>query len=108
MIKPDAVSARHTGSIIDMIECNGFTILRMEKVRLTKDKAARFYAVHKERPFFAELVDFVTSGPVVVLALERADAVKQWRDLMGVTDPAKAAEGTIRKKFGTNIGKNAT
>lgn len=108
MIKPDAVTAGNTGKIIDMIEGKGFTVVGMQKVQLTKDKAARFYAVHKERPFFHELVDFVTSGPVVIMALEKANAIKAWRDLMGATDPLKAEAGTLRKLFGTNVGKNAT
>lgn len=108
MIKPDAVSAKNTGKIIDMIEKNGFTILGMEKTQLSKEKAAEFYAVHKERPFFGELVEFVTSGPVILLALEKENGVLAWRDLMGATDPLKANEGTIRKIFGKNIGNNAT
>lgn len=108
MIKPDAITAKNAGKIIDMIEKNGFTIVRMEKVQLTKDKAAEFYAVHKERPFFKELVDFVTSGPVIIMALEKENGIAAWRDLMGATDPLKAAEGTIRKIFGKNIGNNAT
>lgn len=108
MIKPDAVAAKNAGKIIDVIEKNGFTILRMEKIQLSKEKAAEFYAVHKERPFFGELVEFVTSGPVIVMALEKENGVLAWRDLMGATDPLKAAEGTIRKMFGKNIGNNAT
>ncbi|HSW73780.1 MAG TPA: nucleoside-diphosphate kinase [Candidatus Limnocylindria bacterium] len=108
MIKPDAVAAKNSGKIIDIIENNGFTIVRMEKVKLNKQKAEEFYAVHKERPFFGELVNFVTSGPVIVMALEKENGVKAWRDLMGATDPQKAAEGTIRKQFGANIGNNAT
>ncbi|HZW61812.1 MAG TPA: nucleoside-diphosphate kinase [Candidatus Babeliales bacterium] len=107
MIKPDAVKAKNSGKIIDMIEHHGFNIVRMEKVVINADKAKTFYGVHKERPFFGELVEFVTSGPVVIMALEKNNAVKDWRELMGATDPAKAAEGTIRKKFGTNIGNNA-
>ena len=83
MIKPDAVAGGNTGKIIDLIEKHNFTIIGMEKIQLSKDKAARFYAVHKDRPFFNELVDFVTSGPVVILALEKDDAIKAWRDLMG-------------------------
>src|SRR6185436_5298223 len=86
MIKPDAVAAKNSGKIIDMIEQHGFTILGMRKMKIDKTKAEEFYAVHKERPFFGELVSFVTSGPVVVLALERDNAVKAWRDLMGATD----------------------
>lgn len=107
MIKPDAVAAKNSGKIIDMIESNGFTILGMRKMTIDKAKAQEFYAVHKERPFFGELVSFVTSGPVIVMALEKDNAVKAWRDLMGATDPLKADEGTIRKLFGTNIGTNA-
>ncbi len=108
MIKPDAVKAKNSGKIIDIIEKNGFTIVRMEKTQLTKDKAENFYAVHKERPFFGELVSFVTSGPVIIMALEKDNAIKAWRDLMGATDPMKAEAGTIRKQFGTNIGNNAS
>lgn len=108
MIKPDAVAARNAGKIIDLIESNGFTIVGMEKTKLSKDKAGIFYAVHKERPFYGELVDFVSSGPVVLLALEKEGAIAAWRDLMGATDPLKAAPGTIRKLFGTHVGANAT
>lgn len=108
MIKPDAVAARNAGKIIDLIESNGFTIVGMEKTKLSKDKAGIFYAVHKERPFYSELVDFVSSGPVVLLALEKEGAIAAWRDLMGATDPLKAAPGTIRKLFGTHVGANAT
>lgn len=107
MIKPDAVAANNSGKIIDMIENNGFTIVGMRKMRIDKNKAQEFYAVHKERPFFGELVSFVTSGPVIVMALEKDNAVKAWRDLMGATDPLKADAGTIRKLFGTSIGTNA-
>lgn len=108
MIKPDAVAAKNAGKIIDIIEKNGFTILCMEKVQLTKEKASEFYAVHKDRPFFGELVEFVTSGPVIIMALEKENGIAAWRDLMGATDPLKAAEGTLRKMFGKNIGNNAT
>src|SRR5580704_8211110 len=96
MIKPDAVAAKNSGKIIDMIEQNGFTILAMKKTKLDTKKAEEFYAVHKERPFFGELVSFVTSGPVIIMALERDNAVKAWRDLMGATDSRKADKGTIR------------
>src|SRR5271169_5762652 len=106
IIKPDAVRAMRTGSIISIIEEAGFNILRREKTTINKDKAREFYAVHKDRPFFGELVDFISSGPVIIMALEKDNAIKAWRDLMGATDPAKAAEGTIRKKFGTSIGNN--
>lgn len=108
MIKPDAVKAKHSGAIIELIERNGFTILGMEKIVLNKDKARIFYAVHKERPFFGELVEFVSSGPVIIMALERENAIQMWRDLMGATDPYKANIGTLRKMFGANVGSNAT
>lgn len=106
MIKPDAVKAKQIGKIVDMIEQHGFTILRMQKTQLSKKQAEIFYAVHKERPFFKELVDFITSGPVITMALEKNNAVVDWRNLMGATDPIKAAEGTIRKLYGTSIGTN--
>lgn len=106
IIKPDAVSKKLTGKIIDMIEQNGFTILRMQKLRMGTDHAKTFYAVHKDRPFFGELVDFMSSGPVVVLALEKENGVKAWRDLMGATNPAEAASGTIRKLYAESISKN--
>lgn len=108
MIKPDAVKAKNTGKIIAMIEENGFEILRMQKGQLSKEMAEAFYGVHAQKPFFGELVEFITSGPVIVMALEKEGAIKAWRDLMGATNPADAAEGTIRKKFGTSIGTNAT
>ncbi len=107
MIKPDAVNAKNAGKIIDMIEQNGFTVLRLVKGQLSKDMAALFYDVHKDKPFFGEMIDFVTSGPVIIMALEKENAIKAWRDLMGATDPLKAAEGTVRKTFGTSIGNNA-
>jgi nucleoside-diphosphate kinase len=107
MIKPDAIAAKNGGKIIDLIEQNGFTILGLRKMNIDKKKAEEFYAVHKERPFFGELVSFVTSGPVIVMALEKDNAVKAWRDLMGATDSRKADKGTIRNLFGTDIGKNA-
>lgn len=106
MIKPDAVSAKQAGKIIDMIEQNGFTILRLVKGQLSKDMAQLFYDIHKERPFFNELVDFVISGPVIIMVLEKENAIKGWRDLMGATDPLKADAGTVRNMFGTSIGKN--
>jgi len=108
IIKPDAVKAKHSGIIINMIEKNGFKIVRMEKTQLSKDKAEGFYAVHKERPFFGELINYVTSGPVVVLVLEKEEAIKAWRDMMGATDSTKAAPGTIRNLFGTDKTFNAT
>lgn len=108
IIKPDAVAAHHTGMIISLIELNKFTIKGMRKVHLTRAQAEEFYAVHKERSFFGELVEYMISGPVVVMALEKENAIQEWRDLMGATNPAKAAPGTIRKMFGTSIGNNAT
>jgi nucleoside-diphosphate kinase len=108
IIKPDAVAARYTGRIIQRIEEAGFTIRAMRLVSLTKKEAEGFYAVHRERPFFASLTAFMSSGPVVVLALEAPDAIKKWRALMGATDPAKADAGTLRKDFGKSIENNAT
>ena len=108
IIKPDAVTSKHTGNIIDIIENNDFNIVRMYKTRLTRDQAERFYAVHKGKSFFEELVSMMISGPIIVLALEKDGAVKAWRDLMGDTNPANAAPGTIRNLYGTSIGSNAT
>jgi nucleoside-diphosphate kinase len=108
IIKPDAVAAGHTGGIIDMIEKAGFKILALRTQHLTKAEAEGFYAVHKGKGFFDELIAFMTEGRVVVIALERENAVAKWREVMGATDPAKAAEGTIRKKYGTNVGRNAS
>jgi nucleoside-diphosphate kinase len=110
MIKPDAVKAKVTGKIIDMIEQHGFDIVRMEKVQLDINDAEVFYDVHSKRPFFAELTQFVSSDPVIIMALEKENAINAWRDLMGATDSKKAAAGTIREKFGskTNIMLNAT
>jgi nucleoside-diphosphate kinase len=107
-IKPDAVAAGHIGAIIAEIEENGFRIRAMRMAHLTADVAEGFYAVHKNQGFFGALISFMTEGPVVLLALEREDAIGKWRRIMGATDPAKAAEGTIRKRFGTNIERNAT
>lgn len=107
MIKPDAVSQRNGGKIIDMIESNGFEIIRLHKAILAKDLAEEFYAVHKDKPFYNELVDFVTSGPVFIMALHKEDAVNEWRKLIGATNPKDAAPGTIRHAFGTSIGNNA-
>ena len=108
IIKPDAVAARHAGRIIERIETSGFTIRAMRLVSLTRKEAEGFYAVHRERPFFASLTAFMSSGPVIVLALEAPDAIKKWRTLMGATDPAKADAGTLRKDFGKSIETNAT
>ena len=108
IIKPDAVKARYTGKIIQRIEEAGFQIRAMRLRHLTQPEAEGFYAVHKERPFFASLTKFMSSGPVVVLALQAPDAIKKWRALMGATDPAKADAGTLRKEFGASIENNAT
>ncbi len=108
IIKPDAVSAGQTGAILQRIEEAGFSLCGMRLVRLTKTDAEGFYAVHRERPFFDSLTTFMSSGPIVVLALEATDAIARWRTLMGATDPAKADEGTLRRQFGTAIERNAT
>jgi len=107
IIKPDAFSGGHTGKILSMIEKAGFRIRGMKMTRLSKQQAEAFYEVHRERPFYAGLVTFMTEGPVVVLVLERESAIVKWRDLMGATNPAKAAEGTIRKSFAENIERNS-
>ena len=107
IIKPDAVRAGHTGSIIQGILDNGFKIRGLKLIHMTRQQAEGFYAVHRERPFFAGLTEFMSSAPCVVLTLEKEGAVKAWRDLMGATDPAKADEGTLRKKFGGSVGENA-
>jgi nucleoside-diphosphate kinase len=108
IIKPDAVAAGHVGGVIDMIETSGFKILALRMQRLTRAEAEGFYAVHKGKGFFNELIEFMTEDRVVLLALEREGAVAKWREVMGATDPAKAAEGTLRKRFGTNVGRNAS
>jgi nucleoside-diphosphate kinase len=107
MIKPDAVKAGNIGNIIALIENNGFKIVKMDMRQLSKATAQEFYAVHSERSFFEELVTFIISGPVVVLELKRDHAVKTWRDLMGATNPAQAAEGTVRNLYAASIGENA-
>jgi len=106
IIKPDAVAKGQTGEILTIIQQNGFRILGMKMLRIAKHEAESFYAVHRERPFFAGLVQFMTEGPVVVIVLERDNAIAKWREVMGATDPAKAAEGTIRKRFAENIERN--
>ena len=108
IIKPDAVKARLAGKILARIEEAGFTVRAMRLQHLTKAEAEGFYAVHRERPFFGGLTDFMSSGPCILLALEAPDAIKKWRDLMGATNPANAAPGTLRKEFGTSIDNNAT
>jgi nucleoside-diphosphate kinase len=108
IIKPDAVQSRLVGQILARVEKAGFTIRAMRLQHLTKKEAEGFYAVHRERPFFGGLTDFMSSGPCVLLALEAPDAIKTWRALMGATDPAKADAGTLRKDFGSSIERNAT
>jgi nucleoside-diphosphate kinase len=108
IIKPDAVAAKDTGRILQRIEDGGFTIRAMRLTHLTQKEAEGFYAVHKERPFFASLTRFMSSGPCVVMALEAPDAIKKWRTLMGATDPAKAEANTLRREFGKSIENNAT
>jgi nucleoside-diphosphate kinase len=108
IIKPDAIAARHAGRIIQRIEESGFQIRAMRLRHLTVPEAEGFYAVHRARPFFGSLTKFMSSGAVVVLALEAPDAIRKWRTLMGATDPAKADAGTLRKEFGTSIENNAT
>ena len=107
IIKPDAVRANHTGSIIQRILDSGFKIRGLKLIHMTQQQAEGFYAVHRERPFFASLTEFMSSAPCVVMALEKEGAVKTWRDLMGATDPAKADAGTLRKEFGGSVGENA-
>ncbi len=107
ILKPDAVASGHTGQILSMIEHAGFRVRGLKMIRLSKQQAEGFYEVHKERPFFGGLVTFMTEGPVVVMVLEREDAIKQWRQVMGATNPEKADEGTVRKKFAKNIERNA-
>ena len=108
IIKPDAVERRLAGKILARIEEAGFTVRAMRLHHLTKKEAEGFYAVHRERPFFGGLTDFMSSGPCVLMALEAPDAIRKWRTLMGATDPAKAYAGTLRKDFGSSIERNAT
>lgn len=107
IIKPDAVRAGNQGKIIDRILADGFKIRGLKLVHLTKKQAEGFYAVHAGKGFFDELTDFMSSGPCIVMVLEKENAVKAWRDLMGATNPAEAAEGTLRRDFATSIGENA-
>lgn len=107
MIKPDAVKNGHLGKILSLIEEHGFRIIALKTHRIAKHEAEAFYAVHKERPFFGGLVGFMTEGPAVLMVLEREDAIAKWREVMGATNPANAAEGTIRKKFAENIERNS-
>jgi nucleoside-diphosphate kinase len=108
IIKPDAVKAGQAGRILQRIEEAGFRLVALRLQHLTKDEAEGFYAVHRARPFFASLTDFMSSGPSIVMALEAPDAIRKWRTLMGATDPAKAEAGSLRKDFGTSIEFNAT
>jgi nucleoside-diphosphate kinase len=107
IIKPDAVRGGKVGQIIERITDDGFRVRAMKLIHMTRCEAEGFYAVHRERPFFGELTEFMSSGPCVVMVLEKEGAVKAWRDLMGATDPAKADEGTLRKEFGASMGENA-
>ncbi|PUZ20665.1 nucleoside-diphosphate kinase [Chitinophaga costaii] len=107
MIKPDAVQNGHIGGILDMICKAGFRIVALKQTRLSAEKAGEFYAVHKERPFYGELVEFMSSGHLVAAILEKDNAVEDFRNLIGATNPANAAEGTIRKKYAESIGHNA-
>jgi nucleoside-diphosphate kinase len=107
IIKPDAVRSGHTGSIVQRILDDGFKIRGLKLIHMTRPQAEGFYAVHRERPFFSGLTEFMSGGPCVVMALERENAVKTWRDLMGATDPAKADPNTLRKDFGGSVGENA-
>jgi nucleoside-diphosphate kinase len=107
MIKPDAFSKGHSGAIIDKILDSGFRLVAMKLTRLTTEKAGEFYAVHKERSFYGELVQFMCSGPIIAAILEKENAVADFRKLIGATDPAKANEGTIRKLYAASVGENA-
>jgi nucleoside-diphosphate kinase len=107
IIKPDAVKRGLSGEILRQIEANGFTVRGLRMLRLTRRQAERFYEVHKARPFYESLCEYMSSGSVVVVLLEGERAIERWRELMGATDPAKAAAGTLRKQFGTDIERNA-
>ena len=108
IIKPDAVKANQQGEILARIHKAGFSIVAIKSMRLTKEEAGGFYAVHKARPFFGELTDFMSSGKIIAMVLEAEGAILKWRDTMGATDPKKAAPGTIRHDLGTSIGNNCT
>lgn len=107
MIKPDATKKGHTGAILDQIIQSGFTVKAMKWTRLTREQAGLFYDIHRERPFYGELVEFMSSGPIVAAILEKENAVADFRKLIGATNPAQAAEGTIRKLFAASVGENA-
>ncbi|MBS1933672.1 MAG: nucleoside-diphosphate kinase [Bacteroidetes bacterium] len=107
MIKPDAFSKGHSGAIIDQIIKGGFKVIALKMLKLSPEKAGEFYAIHKARPFFGELVEFMSSGPIIAAILEKENAVADFRKLIGATDPAKADEGTIRKLYAASVGENA-
>ena len=107
MIKPDATSKGYTGGILDQIIKAGFSVKALKWTKLTKEQAGEFYAIHRERPFFGELVDFMSSGPIIAAILEKENAVADFRKLIGATNPAQAEEGTIRKKYAASVGENA-
>jgi len=107
MIKPEAVAANNIGGIISMIEDGGFRVVSLKKVQLSKQRAGEFYAVHKDRPFYKELVDYMSGGPIIAAILEKDNAVADFRELIGATNPADAAEGTIRKRYATSLAENA-
>ena len=107
MIKPDATQKGYTGAILEMINKAGYRIVAMKMTHLSKEKAGEFYAVHKERPFYGELVEFMSRGPITAAILEKDNAVEDFRTLIGATNPANAAEGTIRKKYAASVGENA-
>ncbi|MDT0688360.1 nucleoside-diphosphate kinase [Salegentibacter sp. F188] len=107
MLKPDAVENGHIGAILEQITASGFRIVAMKLTQMTQADAEKFYDIHKERPFFGELVEFMTRGPIVAAILEKENAVEDFRTLIGATNPEEAAEGTIRKKYAASIGENA-
>ncbi len=107
MIKPDAMKKGSAGGILDMILKAGFSVVALKQTKLTQEKAGEFYAVHKERPFYRELVEFMSSGPIIAAILEKENAVADFRKLIGATNPAQAEEGTIRKKYASSVGENA-
>jgi len=107
MIKPEAVEAGNTGAILNKIETSGFRIVAMKKVILSRERAGQFYEVHKERPFYSELVEYMSSGPIIAAILEKENAVADFRELIGATDPSEAKPGTIRHEFAESKGKNA-
>jgi nucleoside-diphosphate kinase len=106
IVKPDGVEQKVLGNVLSRIEAEGFEIAALRLVRLTREEAEGFYAVHRERPFFKDLTAFMSSGPAVVMVLEADEAISRWREVMGATDPAKAADGTLRRQFATNIERN--